>query len=153
MPKTHSDMRVTRARWLRRIREDRRLTQAKLAQKVGVTINAISQFENGRAEPSLDTHDRLVTALEIWPVDLRENLDLPVPPRRPARDQPNGAAATSIQLVIDEFREPSLKPQQYPLKMRCWICHGRPGECQCYTFCKVCGLPFPKGCKCSGKLH
>src|SRR5262245_4395249 len=101
MAKTHSVMRERRARNLLRFRKHRNLTQAQLAHAVGVTTNAISQFERGQAEPSLEIHDRLVAALECWPVDLRENTELPVPPRRPARDRPNGAVASSIELVIN----------------------------------------------------
>src|SRR5262245_20152313 len=107
MARTRSGIRATRARWLRRIRQHSTLTQRTLAPKVGVSTNSISQYERGQADPSLEVHDRLVAALECWPVDLRENLDLPVPPRRPKRDQPNGAVTTSIQLVIDEFASPT----------------------------------------------
>jgi len=155
MAKTHSAMRATRAQWYRRIRQDRKLTQARLAKRVGVTTNAISQYERAQADPGLDTFHTLLAELQCWNIDVVADPSRPTPPPRPSRDRINGSSAPgmSIQLVIDEFREPSHKPDDYPERMRCWICHRRPGECECYTFCKVCGLPFPRGKKCSGILH
>src|SRR5262245_19389726 len=149
MTRPHSTMRATRARWLRRIRQDRKLTQAKLAEKVGVTTNAISRYENGHDDPSIETLQQLLTALECWFSDLMGRPELPTPPvRRPRGD----VIATSIDLVIAEFKNPSRRPDQYPERLRCWDCHGRPGECHCFTTCKVCGL-LCRGGKCSGILH
>src|SRR5262245_61510875 len=153
MTRTHSTTRATRARWLRRIREDRRLTQAKLAHKVGVTTNAISRYENGHDDPSLDVFDRLLTELHCWYIDLQPPIDGPIPPPR-LTPRPFGKAYTGLaQAAIDEFAQPTRKPEQYPDRLRCWNCHGRPGECQCWTQCKVCRLLFRRGGKCSGILH
>jgi len=154
MPQNHSAiMRATRAEWFKRTRKDRKLTQGQLAERVGVTTNAISQFEKGSADPSLDTLDRLLVALEIWWVDLHVPLDSGPPPHR---DVPRPFLTRShylTQQVIDEFCHPTRKPAQYPARMRCWCCHLRPGECECWYQCKVCRLPYHRNGKCSGILH
>jgi transcriptional regulator with XRE-family HTH domain len=145
--------RKIRAIWLRRIRIDRGLTQKRLAEQVNVSSTAISQYEKGIIEPSIEHLDRLLIALECWYVDLLEDHKAPIPPRRPMRRPINDVAARSIDIVIGEFAQPSRAPAQYPDRMRCWICHGKPGECACYFVCKVCGLLVVHGKQCSGILH
>jgi transcriptional regulator with XRE-family HTH domain len=142
-----------RATWFRRIRIARHLTQAQLAKAVGITANQISRYEHGLDDPSLDILDPLLVTLRCWYPDLLANPDLPDPPERIMR-RPTGDVVTgSIEIVIEEFARPNRPPEQYPDKMRCWNCHGRPGECRCYLICKVCGLPFRRSHKCSGVLH
>jgi transcriptional regulator with XRE-family HTH domain len=145
--------RTIRATWFRRIRTARHLTQAQLAKNVSISTNQISRYEHGRDDPSLDVLDRLLVALKCWYVDLQAELSSPTPPARPMRRPAATAIGISIQLVIDEFAHPSHAPKQYPDKMRCWTCHGRPGECHCYAICEVCGLPFHRSHKCSRVLH
>jgi transcriptional regulator with XRE-family HTH domain len=155
MAKTHSTMQARRAHWYYLIRKARKLTQKQVATNIGVTTTAISQWERAQGDPSLDNFQALLNELQCWHIDVLADPGRPTPPPRPQRDHINGSIAPgmSIQLVIDEFAQPSHKPEEYPPRMRCWICHGRPGECQCYEICKVCGLPFPKGRKCSTILH
>lgn len=50
---------------LRRIREQKRLSQAELAEKTGLQPSAISHFESGRRRPSIDNLMRLADALFI----------------------------------------------------------------------------------------
>lgn len=145
--------RTTRANWFHRIRIARHMTQAQLAKRVGITDNQVSRYERARDDPSLDVLDRLLVALECWYVDLQADPGSPIPAPRPMRRPMSTAVGASIQLVIDEFARPSHRPEQYPDMFRCWVCHGRPGECHCYAICKVCGLPFKRGHKCSGVLH
>lgn len=147
--------RKLRAAWLRRIRQARELTQDELAKKIGVSITAISRYERGIDAPSIDVLDRLLVTLKCWYIDLLENPDSPTPPPRetPFLCPAVEVMAIIIQSVIDEFAKPSRKPEQYPKRMRCWNCHGRPGECCCYKICPICGLPFRHNYKCSGVLH
>lgn len=49
------EMRKALGRMLRDLRRDQDLSLAALGQKVGVSASALSQFETGRAEPSLGT--------------------------------------------------------------------------------------------------
>lgn len=58
---------------LRAIRQRRDLTQAELAEKVGVFQTAISQFEQGRAQPSIETLYRIAEALGVSAAELLEN--------------------------------------------------------------------------------
>lgn len=48
-------------RWMR---ERRSLSQADLAERLGVTASVVSRIESGRQRPSLDSVDRLLAALE-----------------------------------------------------------------------------------------
>jgi putative transcriptional regulator len=48
---------------IKTIRESLRMTQAALADSVGVTQSAIAHYENERRKPGLDECRRIVTAL------------------------------------------------------------------------------------------
>jgi transcriptional regulator with XRE-family HTH domain len=152
MAKTHSTTRIARGMWLRRIRNDRSFTLEEVADFVGVTPSAISQYEKSIIVPNADHLDRLLIKLECWYGDLQADLTFPPPPRRPMNRPTTDMVERSIRIVIDEFTHPTRPPKLYPDLMRCWICHGRPGECHCYQICPTCGLPF-NGKGCSGILH
>ncbi|AEJ43805.1 helix-turn-helix domain-containing protein [Alicyclobacillus acidocaldarius] len=53
------------AQALQRIRNERGLSQAALAKRVGVVQSAISQFESGAVQPAIDTLERLADALNV----------------------------------------------------------------------------------------
>lgn len=55
--------RVELGKLLRELRQRERLTLAALSVQIGVTVSALSQFETGKAEPSLGTLWRLGGAL------------------------------------------------------------------------------------------
>jgi transcriptional regulator with XRE-family HTH domain len=57
----------TVAERLRRLREERLLTQVELAEKAGVSQWTISQIESARQKPRFSTLRRLADALEIEP--------------------------------------------------------------------------------------
>jgi transcriptional regulator with XRE-family HTH domain len=145
--------RINRATWFRRIRIARHLTQAQVAKTVGISTNQISRYERARDDPSLEVFDRLLVALECWYIDMLADTAGSPPPRRPICRPIIDVATRSIQVVIEEFAHPTRPPEQYPDKFRCFSCHGRPGECQCYFICKVCGLPYRREARCSGVLH
>jgi transcriptional regulator with XRE-family HTH domain len=50
---------------LRRVREEKRLSQADLAERTGFQPSAISHFESGRRAPSFDNLKRLADALSV----------------------------------------------------------------------------------------
>jgi len=50
---------------LRRIREEKRLSQSELAEKSGFQPSAISHFESGRRAPSFDNLKKLADALAV----------------------------------------------------------------------------------------
>jgi transcriptional regulator with XRE-family HTH domain len=73
--------RLALGRLLRELRQRERLTLAALSAQVGVTVSALSQFETGRAEPSLGTLSSLGRALNASLFDFfaqqeTENLDV-----------------------------------------------------------------------------
>jgi transcriptional regulator with XRE-family HTH domain len=152
MAKTRSTARTAWGQWLRRIRIDRGFTQQQVAERIRVSTATISQYEKGIIAPNADHLDRLLVVLECWYGDLLANPEIEPPPRRPMARPTADVVERSIRIVINEFTHPTRPPKLYPDLMRCWICHGRPGECHCYQICPTCGLPFnAKGC--SGILH
>jgi transcriptional regulator with XRE-family HTH domain len=50
---------------LAELRRTRGLTQAALAERIGVTANQVSRYESGRAEPALGVLRRLAIALSV----------------------------------------------------------------------------------------
>jgi transcriptional regulator with XRE-family HTH domain len=84
---------------VRRRRRDRGLTLASVAELTGLNIGYLSQVENDKASPSLETLAALAEALDVpiaWFL-----LDQSVPPRvvrateRPKRSLPRGAGSMS----------------------------------------------------------
>lgn len=59
-----------------RIRKDRDLTQAQLAELIDTTVETISRFERGVSVPSIKTLDKISKALHIH---IRELLDFEYP--------------------------------------------------------------------------
>jgi transcriptional regulator with XRE-family HTH domain len=55
----------TLAENVKRLRENKRLTQDKLAEKAGLSINMIQKIEAGERYGRKDTHQRLATALDV----------------------------------------------------------------------------------------
>lgn len=60
---------------LRKIRENKRMTQAELAVQVGVKPNTISQWESGSRKPDIDTVLHLATILNCTVDDLLRDAD------------------------------------------------------------------------------
>jgi transcriptional regulator with XRE-family HTH domain len=50
---------------LRQLRRERDLTQEQLAEAIGVSVEAISNFERGVHAPSFETMEKLVEALGV----------------------------------------------------------------------------------------
>ncbi len=55
---------------LKKIRQRRKLTQAELAQRVGVHVITITRLETGARRPSMDLLQRLAKALKVKVGDL-----------------------------------------------------------------------------------
>jgi len=62
-----------RVRYIRRLRN---MTQAQLAERVDLSINYISQIENGGASPGFDTIVKIATGLHVA---VRDLFDFPDP--------------------------------------------------------------------------
>ncbi len=55
---------------LRELRKEKNLTMKQLAEKIGLTEQAISQYERGIRTPSSNITDKLCEALDIKKTDL-----------------------------------------------------------------------------------
>ena len=55
---------------LKKIRQQRKLTQGELAERAGVTREYVARLEAGRYDPSLSTIERLAKALRVKVNDL-----------------------------------------------------------------------------------
>lgn len=78
---------------IKRLREIFDLTQADLAEVAGVTKNAVSQWENGRAEPRMGAIERMAACYGITKSHIIEDggMDLIDPVTRKPRNMPKSA--------------------------------------------------------------
>jgi len=58
---------------LRELRTERGLTQAELAQELGVSRNSVNAIETGRYEPSLSLALRIAELFDLYVEDIFEN--------------------------------------------------------------------------------
>jgi transcriptional regulator with XRE-family HTH domain len=52
---------------LRRLREDRLLTQAELAERAGIALSSLVRIENDQVDPRFTSIRKLAQALEVHP--------------------------------------------------------------------------------------
>lgn len=62
---------------VRKIRLQRGLTQAQLAERAGLSVDAVNRIESGRRNPNLNTIERLADALGIGAADLLASGTIP----------------------------------------------------------------------------
>jgi transcriptional regulator with XRE-family HTH domain len=55
---------------LRRLREDRLLTQAELAERAGIALSSLVRVENDQVDPRFSTIRKLARALDVDPREL-----------------------------------------------------------------------------------
>jgi transcriptional regulator with XRE-family HTH domain len=55
---------------LRRLREDRLLTQAELAERAGIALSSLVRIENDQVNPRFSSIRKLAQALEVDPREL-----------------------------------------------------------------------------------
>jgi transcriptional regulator with XRE-family HTH domain len=55
---------------LRRLREDRLLTQAELAERAGIALSSLVRIENDQVDPRFSSIRKLATALDVDPREL-----------------------------------------------------------------------------------
>lgn len=60
---------------LKRLREDRELTQEQLAFDAGITVSALSRIERGLNSPGWATVRRIVKALDVSLLELASELE------------------------------------------------------------------------------
>lgn len=79
---------------LRRLRLDRGMTQEQVAQRLGVTRQALSSHESGRTRPDIDMLERLC---QVYGVTLEELLHSPP---SPARTSPAEKIAAALLILL-----------------------------------------------------
>ncbi|HEV2417714.1 MAG TPA: helix-turn-helix transcriptional regulator [Terriglobia bacterium] len=90
-------------RRLRKLREDKSLSQGDIEKRTGLLRCYISRVENGHTVPSLETLERLASALEVPLYQLFYEGDDPPP-------LPNLTARQSAEeLVLDEEQEKQVR--------------------------------------------
>jgi len=88
---------------LRKLREEKKLSQGDIEERTGLLRCYISRVENGHTVPSLETLERLASALEIPLYQLfYEGEDVPALPNLSKRQ-------TTEELVLDEESEKELR--------------------------------------------
>ena len=55
---------------LRRLREDRLLTQAELAERAGIALSSLVRIENDQVDPRFSSIRKIAGALEVHPREL-----------------------------------------------------------------------------------
>jgi transcriptional regulator with XRE-family HTH domain len=88
---------------LRKLREDKKLSQGDIEERTGLLRCYISRVENGHTVPSLETLERLASALEIPLYQLFYEGD--EPPALPNLSK----RQTTEELVMDEESEKELR--------------------------------------------
>ncbi len=88
---------------LRKLREEKKLSQGDIEERTGLLRCYISRVENGHTVPSLETLERLASALEIPLYQLFYEGDDPPPLPNLSRRQ------TAEELVMDEESEKELR--------------------------------------------
>lgn len=88
------ETKIVLARNILRYRADHRLTQRDLAEKAGMKQPRIADLESMRGNPSLDTLEKIATALEVSPSEL-----LSSPPPQMTYRQPVGPHHVEMGLM------------------------------------------------------
>lgn len=61
---------------IKKIRLEKGLTQKQLAEKCGMYESQIRKYETGKANPKIETLQKIADALEVPIIELRDDLDL-----------------------------------------------------------------------------
>ncbi len=69
---------------IHRLRKQRQLTQEALCDKAGISVDAVSRIESGDRVPTLDTLQRIATALNVRVTDILRETQLPEPRLSPS---------------------------------------------------------------------
>ncbi len=85
---------------IKRLRTERQLTQKALAEKLFVTAQAVSRWENGEVEPSVSTISEIA---RIFGVSADEILGIQTEKRAPEQPQEQ---APPIHIIYNEYTEP-----------------------------------------------
>ncbi len=87
---------------IRQIRKSRRLTQADLAGRIGVTQSDLSRMENGEYKVGLDTLFRI---LQVFELSMSRFFEEPAADATEAEEAPAPDAASETQQLVADLEE------------------------------------------------
>ena len=87
---------------IRQIRKSRRLTQADLASRIGVTQSDLSRMENGEYKVGLDTLFRI---LQVFELSMSRFFEEPTLEAAETEEAPAPDPATESQQLVADFEE------------------------------------------------
>ena len=88
---------------VKRLREARGWTQAKLAVEAGMAPSAVNQIENGKRSPSASSLNKLAEALGVEVADLFPKAEAPLPFEDTAKPSPGGGPTLGeIRAFLEE---------------------------------------------------
>ncbi len=82
---------------LRDLRRSKKISQKKLAEKIGVTQQAVQQYERNKIEPDIEGLKRIADALEV-------SVDLLIAHESPGKDSEHVISEEEF-LVIESYRK------------------------------------------------
>lgn len=86
---------------VRKWRLAKKMTQAELEGRTGLSHNAVSRIECGNVSPKIETLDRISNSLDIS----IEQLQFQIPPTNIAENQREYVADSQIQKLVSALRE------------------------------------------------
>lgn len=84
---------------LKKLREEKGLTQVQLSELTGITARQIQKYEGGKARPRLDAAEMLAKALDVSTDELFGNADMLI---AQANDKYGARGAKQAQQLTDE---------------------------------------------------
>lgn len=96
----HASQIIVVGQKIRQIRKSRRLTQADLATRIGITQSDLSRMENGEYKVGLDTLFRILQVFELSMSRFFEEPDV-----EPAEPFDDGDTSPGAQTLIADFHE------------------------------------------------
>jgi transcriptional regulator with XRE-family HTH domain len=99
-------------RTLEMLRRERRLSQAELAERVGVGPAQVSRYETGKTSMTLDPLEKLLAELEVTPVEFFQLAAASLDPSSPHRqrqasaidDRLRSGAFRALHATLDELQ-------------------------------------------------
>lgn len=83
---------------IKKLRQENNLTQEEFAEKIGISIQGLSNIERNRYQPTADTIDKICNAFKITPCELLLN---------PKKD--NDIIIQNIVFLLSECKKTKLK--------------------------------------------
>ncbi len=96
------------------MRQQRGLTQAQVAERVGVATNYLSQIERGTKVPTLETLALIAAALGSTLTEILLGVDRPLPRRASSLDRRLSGQPPEVQRLILQMIDVALRLHERP---------------------------------------